>query len=362
MNFADRVTRFQKNLTPTQLALLSTATDICYFSNYQTLVPEEREGFFVITSSKSYLIHASFSPTPTDHAYELLENCRPNSLAEHLKKLILEQHITEILYDATSLFVEEFQAIENVGVQNVSPVKLTPLNKNWIWQLRMKKDADEVLRLRRASEIISEVMARIAENFEVGITEKEIANQMDVLIRELGADQPAFPTIVAFGDHGALPHYQPSKVPLVENTAVLIDAGAWFENYRSDMTRTFWFGAQPDQEFLKIEKVVKEAYQQTLSKVRNRDTATKLQAKNLDEAARGIISTAGYGQQFIHTTGHGVGIDIHEPPSLNWKNETVLETGMIITIEPGIYLPDKFGYRYENTVLITEKSAEELTN
>lgn len=125
------------------------------------------------------------------------------------------------------------------------------------------------------------------------------------------------------------------------------------------MTRSWWHGKKPPTAFSQIKNLVDEAYARTLDVLTQR--AHHVTAKEVDEAARTFITQAGFGQQFIHTTGHGVGLDIHEPPSLYWRNQLPLSAGMVVTIEPGIYLNHQFGYRWENTVLITETSCQELT-
>jgi Xaa-Pro aminopeptidase len=125
------------------------------------------------------------------------------------------------------------------------------------------------------------------------------------------------------------------------------------------MTRSWWFGDQPPADFTQIKNLVDEAYSLTLEQLQQ--PSITVTAQILDETARTFISQAGFGQEFIHTTGHGVGLDIHEPPSLYWKNKQPILPGMIITIEPGIYLPERFGYRWENTVLITDTGCQELT-
>jgi len=192
----------------------------------------------------------------------------------------------------------------------------------------------------------------------------------------------AFPTIVAFGKNGAMPHYQPQNIKLKPETPILIDFGVNFENYYSDMSRTIWFGKQPSAKFLKAEKAVKKAHQQVLAKLttanldlKNKKTDLKnseenttksttkieLTAKDLDQAARGEIAQRGFADQFIHTTGHGLGLEIHEPPSLSWQDHTPIKPNMVFTIEPGIYFPGEFGYRHEDTVLMTDQGVKILT-
>ena len=140
---------------------------------------------------------------------------------------------------------------------------------------------------------------------------------------------------------------------------ILIDLGATVNGYHGDMSRTVWFGKKPSPEFLKVEEVVKAAYQEAVSALKNRQ-GQQILAKDLDQAARGVITQAGYGKNFIHTTGHGLGLDIHENLSLNWNNEQPILPQMVITIEPGIYLEGKFGYRYENMVVVNDDGAMEL--
>lgn len=378
-----RAIQLQEKLLPHQAFLISSPLDVQYFTQFQFLVPEEREAFFVVTKTGFYLIRASFSPLPTTEEifFTVLENCKPAALAKHLKKIVemsgvettSAPQLTEILFDHSSLFVEELEAIKSelktIGGENNdagSSVVLSPFDRNLIWQQRMIKDKKEVEVMARAGQIIAEVMQKAIRAARAGMTEQDLAHFIDQELHSLGAEKPAFPTIVAFGANGAEPHYQPSAtIQLQPNTPILIDAGAIFHNYRSDMTRTFWFGDQPSSQFLAIEKIVKDAYEAAFSFVQNRapspTSPPRLTARDIDSAARKIINAAGYGDQFIHTTGHGIGLDIHEPPSLNWSNEMPIENGMTITIEPGIYLVGQFGYRHENTILVQSTGATVLT-
>lgn len=360
-NHLARFRQLQQLLQANQAILLSTPTDLRYFASFSVLLPEEREGFFLITSDESYLIKASFSPAPSTADYQILEHCRPTALAQHLTKIIEKHQLQEIRLDYSSLFVEEYQAIQTVAQQK--NVSLTGLDREQIWKYRMVKDQEEIEIMRQAGRYAQAAFKAIFDQLQVGMTEKAVALQIEVELLKLGADQTAFPTIVAFGEHGALPHHQPGESTLKKETAVLIDMGAMTQGYRSDLTRSFWFGSQPTPEFQKVEKIIEGAYKLTLQFL-EKEIQTKndhLAAKDLDTVARNYITEQGYENQFIHSTGHGVGLDIHEPPSLNWNNTQLLKTGMIITIEPGIYLPAQFGFRYENTILIKDKEIEVLT-
>jgi Xaa-Pro aminopeptidase len=359
-NTPAHVRQLQQSLSPGQAILLSAPTDLTYFADFYILLPEEREGFFVVTVDDCYLIKATFSPAAATPRYHILEQCKPLALAQHLATIIRTHQLHELALDYSSLYVDEHQAIQSVADKD--QVSLVQLDKNRVWQCRMIKDEQELEKMRVAGKYGQFVFTMILEGLHQGITEKEVAKHIEVELLKLGADKSAFPSIVAFGAGGAAPHYQPGNVPLTNNTAVLIDMGAMVDGYRSDLTRSFWFGDQPDAEFIKVEQIVTGAYQKTLDFLENEvKNSRPVAAKDLDHAARDLISQQGYEKEFIHTTGHGVGLDIHEPPSLNWNNSQTLETGMIITIEPGVYLPGKFGFRYENTILLKEKTIEVLT-
>jgi Xaa-Pro aminopeptidase len=353
--YSSRLARLRQSLASHQAFFLTNPTDITYFAGFQSLVPEEREGFLLLTSQKSYLFHASFSPVPSSTELILLPGTSVNALLKYFKELQQTMSLTELLVDKTKLFADEYE-----GLQQLENCTLTSLDHAPIWSQRMVKDTSEIEIIRTASQIARDAIATIQPLLQVGMTELDVQHLLEIEMIKLGSEKVAFPSIVCFGDHAALPHHQPTKTQLTMDTPVLIDFGATVAGYRSDMTRTFWFGDQPSQNFSKIEIIIKAAYQASLSLLQH-PPATTVTAAALDKAARALITEAGYGRQFIHTTGHGVGLDIHEQPSLNWSNSTELKSGMVVTIEPGIYLEGELGYRHENTVLITATGVEELT-
>jgi len=370
-----RISQLQNQISSKQAILLSNPSDIYYFTKFQYLVPTEREAFVFITKKNHYLIHASFSPIGPDALAIKLAGCNLDKFSEHINHIIKTDKIEEILVDESSLFVNEHQILKNNKIQ------LSKLDKNLVWQLRTAKNDTEIESIRQASLIAKQALNKILAELREGITEKEVKLSLEMTMRKLGSEKNAFPLIVAFGEHSALPHHQPTDTKLEQGMAILIDMGAVVNNYCSDITRTIWFGNQADPEFLKIEKIVKQAYQAVINlleknknyfsdtnlesknenqasdsrenqTITNNQTITTLTAKDLDTAARSVINNHGYQKHFMHTTGHGVGIDVHEPPSLNWKNNFLIKENMIVTVEPGIYLEGKFGYRYENTILL----------
>jgi Xaa-Pro aminopeptidase len=367
--FAQRVERFRSalHIDATQLYLLSAPHDVVYFCGFEYLVPTEREAFFIIGAQEAFLIKASFSSPPTTPQppfYQILDRCAPQSLAEHLGQIIAKNasssisKINQIFIDSSSLFLEERDTLH----AKLPDVKLQHFDRQKIWELRMTKDTDEQAHMRQAAQIIAQSMEFIRSQLSAGMTELDVKWMLEEKMRTLGSGGPAFPIIVAFGANGAYPHYQPQNVALKENTAVLIDAGATAHGYCSDMTRSWWFGASPDAEFERIGALVRQANGAAFGHLKNSiQKGAKISAQDLDKSARAVIVDAGYGEEFFHTTGHGIGLNIHEPPSLSWSNAQELRAGMCVTIEPGVYLPGKFGYRHENTILIQEDSAIELT-
>lgn len=372
-SFSKRLEQLQSTLPSSAAYLLSHPSEIAYFTGFGFLVPEEREALLVVTKKKSFLIHTSFSPLPVNPAVTFLARCHPLYLYDHFQKIIRQTHISELFLDYESLFVSEYLTLKKL--QNLT---LKEIPKEVIWDIRMVKDAFEIESIYSASQLSAQSFQKLRKKLKKGMTEIQVSDMLEDIMRAFGSPKPAFPTIVAFGEHTAIPHHQPTNKKLENEMAVLIDFGATQKGYRSDMTRTFWFGKKPDTEFHTIESIVHTAYQTSFEKLEEFFTAeaitllpkeqpkkssqkpleqTNLQtliAKDLDTAARDSITLAGYGEKFTHTTGHGLGLEIHEQPSVSWANETPLKTGMVITIEPGIYLSGKFGYRYENTVVLKE--------
>ncbi|HEX7017886.1 MAG TPA: aminopeptidase P family protein [Patescibacteria group bacterium] len=350
-----RITNLQARLRPGEALLLSRATDVSYFTQFHFLVPEEREALALITAEKAFLFYARFCPVKEVEGITNLVVSHPSQLADQLSQVKAQLPFATLYLDKSSLFLDEYEAL--AGIKELT---FASLDHQWVWDVRSLKDETEVAHVTQAGQIAAQSFEVIMKHVEAGITERDFQIKLEAEMIKRGSQQPAFPTIVAFGEHTALPHHQPTERKLAPNMPVLVDFGATISNYRSDMTRTFWYGDQPAAEFTKIERTVTEAYRAALDRLNSRTAAPPL-AKDVDAAARNLITKAGYGEYFIHTTGHGVGLDIHEQPSLNYRNATPIVPGMIITIEPGIYLEGQFGFRYENTVLVTEDGAKELT-
>ncbi|MFY9190711.1 MAG: aminopeptidase P family protein [Lawsonella sp.] len=210
---------------------------------------------------------------------------------------------------------------------------------------RCVKDATELEKLQKAATCAEQALKELVEagTIRAGVTERYVAAQLDFLMGKNGSEGPSFDTIVAAGANAALPHHEPDNTVLKEGDLVVIDFGATVDGYKSDCTRTFSIGKLSDWQE-EICATVLEAHETALAQVEE-----GVLAGDIDKAARDIISQAGYGDKFGHSTGHGVGLDVHESPYVRTGGTEPLEAGSVFTIEPGIYLPDKGGVRIENT-------------
>lgn len=353
--YKTRIDQLSQVLTPDQGLLLSTPADIVYLTGFEHLVPEERESLLLITPDSNVFFHASFSPFKSPPGINSSKGCALDQITPILKKLHQEKNLKKLLVDKSSLFVNEYETLSRLSF-----LKMAGFDRQHIWKLRTIKDKQELDSLKKAAQITSQVMGLALNSLKKSLTEIQLRDIIESELKAAGSEKPAFPTIVAFGPNSALPHHQPTNDSLKSETSVLIDLGATVDGYHGDMTRTTWFGQKPSTQFLKIEQTVKAAYQAAVESLK--DNHGSILANDIDHAARSVITKAGYGKEFIHTTGHGLGIDLHESLSLSWKNTQPILPQMTITIEPGIYLKNKFGYRYENMVVVTPTGAKELTH
>lgn len=339
-----RLKKLQSHLESNQGLVLARPDDIKYYTGFNTITSTEREAYLVVTKKEIVLLYPSFSPVEKIAGIKFHSGHWPSDLSftvtEQSKNL--SAGVSEWFADLSSLFADEFQQLKKIP-----DLEWHQLDRALVWNQRMIKDAEELEFIQQAEEITQQAYSILRSKVQLGVSEKELANEFEYSAKKLGATSLAFPPVIAFGPHSALPHHQPTGTVLENNQAVLIDVGAKVDGYCADMTRTIWFGDQPDPLFSEIQEVVEQAYQLALEKVR-----PQALAKSADVAARDYIAQQGYGKQFIHSTGHGLGLEIHEPPSLHESSSIKLKKNMVVTVEPGIYLPGKFGYRYENTVIV----------
>ena len=224
-------------------------------------------------------------------------------------------------------------------------------------ELRKVKDAGEVDRMAAAATIADEALARVRHRLAEGPTEEEFALELDFEMRRGGASGPSFDTIVASGPNGAKPHHRPSSRRIEAGELVVIDFGAIVDGYCSDMTRTLCVGEPASATARRMVDVVAESQRAGVDTVR-----AGAEGKAVDEACRAVIGDAGWAEAFLHSTGHGVGLEIHEDPRVASTSTDTLVAGHVVTVEPGVYLPEHGGVRIEDTMVVTDEGCLVLTN
>ncbi|HUS93554.1 MAG TPA: aminopeptidase P family protein [Patescibacteria group bacterium] len=229
--------------------------------------------------------------------------------------------------------------------------------ENILSQFRQRKDEGEIITIQAAAKITDVAMAMVNSLAHPGITERDLAWKLEMAMREAGATGLAFPVIVASGSNSARPHHEPGDRPLTMGDSIIIDMGAEVDGYCSDMTRSFFLGDESDEQFDRIYNIVLEAEQNAIQKMRGGMTG-----KEIDSFAREIISDAGFGDEFGHSLGHGLGLEVHEQPNLSpLAEDMIIVAGAVVTVEPGIYIPGWGGVRIEDLVQVTKNGVNMLS-
>jgi Xaa-Pro aminopeptidase len=254
-------------------------------------------------------------------------------------------------FEDATLTVRSFERLKGLVGDGVELVAAGSL----VEELRAGKEADEIEAIRAAATLADEALRQVLENGLAGRTERDVALELESAMRALGADEPSFESIVASGEHGALPHATPRDVEIPKGVLVTIDWGARLEGYCSDCTRTFATGSLPD-EAAEVYELVRDAQARASEAVR-----AGAPGKEVDAVSRDIISAAGHGDHYGHGLGHGVGLDVHESPRLAPTSEDTLAAGNVVTVEPGVYVPGELGVRIEDLVVVTDDGREVLS-
>ncbi len=317
--------------------------------------PNESSGHLIVGAQDIALVTGSVNVTQAEaQAPHVRVVNRAASWAVSDAALIEEMGIRRIGFEADAILE---------GVHRGIGDALRARNYDFEWvavdglveELRAVKSPDEIALLRRAFEITNAAFERVAPTIEAGQTEAEVAWRIHQAFVELGAEGPAFPTIVAAGTNAARPHHEPGETVIVEGQPIIIDMGARYHGYSADLTRTVWVG-EPDDLLRTVYPIVAAAVEQVLERL-----GAGVKGSELDGVAREYIERHGFGEAFTHGLGHGVGLRVHEAPSLSKRSEDVLVPGHTVTIEPGVYLPEWGGVRVEDVVLVTEDGFEILT-
>jgi Xaa-Pro aminopeptidase len=274
-------------------------------------------------------------------------------LDEAVLALLPESRPLRLGFDDAHVSVKAHTAISE---RLPAGVELAPAS-GLVEELRAVKDAGELARMREAAKLADDAFRAVVEPGLAGRTEREIALALEDHVRHGGAEEPSFPSIVAFGAHGALPHAEPRDDRIAADTLVVVDWGARVKGYCSDCTRTVATGPL-DGEAQEVYELVRRAQQAALEAVRPGP-----EGRAVDAVARDLIEAAGHGERFGHGLGHGVGLEVHEAPRLaKSAGPTPLVAGNVVTVEPGVYVPGRFGVRIEDLVVLTDKGHEVLSS
>lgn len=362
--FAQRTVKLQKTLIKQKLdALIVTSNaSISYITGYHNFSMDEREAYLLITPDDALIL--------TDRRY----TSEVKNIVKHFK--VIEINTQNTFPAAVAQFTNRHQ-LKNAGFEDYSLtaaeyLKLKGLFANFIpldlGVIRTIKDTFEINYIKTACKIADSAFEYILENIKPGISERELANLLEMYIKQKGADL-AFKPIIAFGKNAAIPHHQTNDHRLTTKDLALLDFGVKYENYCSDMTRTVFIG-NATQEQKKVYKTVKHAQEIAIQqfnnitiKQYNNKTINETQpvkASDLDRTARDYIISQGY-PSVPHSIGHGIGLQVHEPPALSPKSKHILEEGMVFSIEPGVYLTDYFGIRIEDLFVIDKRGLHQLT-
>jgi Xaa-Pro aminopeptidase len=267
---------------------------------------------------------------------------------------VLRRHkVNRLAVQGEHLTVQWWQRLS----KEIGPGRLTSVAEV-VSDLRRVKDPHEVRAIRKAIRLAERAFRELVHQGAgglVGRSERDVAAELEHRMRRLGADKAAFETIVAAGAHGSIPHYRPGTAEIQRDQPVLVDWGARVEGYCSDLTRVVFTGRIPPK-LAEIHQVVVCAQGAALAAIRSR-----IGCKTADASARGVIERAGYGREFVHGLGHGIGRQVHEAPALTRFSKGRLRAGMIVTVEPGIYLPGIGGVRIEDDVQVTSDGCRKLS-
>lgn len=333
--------------------LISSPHHIRYLTTYFGFSVDERDALILFTKNQKFII------TNPLHSLAVKKNVKEFILLEtnslipyftHLRKVIKENKINSLGIEDDNLTVKEFISIQKI-CNDLVPVSLQ--------DLRIHKSPLEINAIKKACEIGDNALVKLQSQIELGMSERIIARKLELIIKELDADL-SFPTIVAFGENAAVPHHMTDETILKKDDLILIDFGVQVHNYCSDMTRTFFMNSASD-EMKKAYEVVYTSQQLAEEFIKdNLKNDKSIQAASVDKVARDYIISKGF-PSIPHSLGHGIGLEVHEAPSLSPKSDYNITDGMVFSIEPGIYLENSFGIRIEDLYTIQNNKLIQLT-
>lgn len=340
----DRIEKLRKNLKEKGSAFFITdEVNVGYFSGFQ-----HSEGVFLLTENNSYLL--------VDFRYfEAAQKFCKNSqvvcfkkFTDDVLKILEKENIKTVFSESNNLTMSAFNRYKNEFYKKNIEIICDDFLDKAIADIRIIKSEEEFNKILKAQQIAEKAYLEVLNYIKAGVSERKIAIEFEYLMKKYGAERVSFDLITITGKKTSLPHGVPSDDIVKSGDFFTMDFGAVYEGYHSDTTRTVAVNFVSDEQ-REIYNIVLNAQLTALEVIK-----PDVKCCNVDKTARDIIENAGYGEFFGHSTGHGVGLQIHELPFVSSKSETILQKGMVITDEPGIYLPNKFGVRIEDMVYIDE--------
>ena len=345
-NLPDRISRLRQKFSTYKIdsLIFFNMSNIRYLSGFTG-----NEGVLLINSDKTILVVDGRYTVQAGLEVMGLQIIEYKNNIEGIIQAIKELNLKRIGFEADSITVEMYNRLKS-RIQDEIFVALSDELK----LIRAYKDETEIALLKKAAGISSAAVLSLIAQIKPGCTEKELALQLEFNARKSGADGLAFEAIVAAGENAALPHAQPTDRKIKKGDFVVIDFGVKYKGYCSDETCTIAFGKLTDRQ-KNAYQIVKDAHDRALAMIK-----ANVHAADIDSCARSVFGKK-YGRYFVHGTGHGVGLEVHEAPRLASNSNDILKPQMVVTVEPGLYIPGLWGIRIEDTVLVKENSCEKFT-
>ena len=309
-------------------------------------------GYVLFTPVKNYFItDFRYTEQAKDqtNGFEILEFNK--EVPENINEILVEDNSKKLGFESKNVtfnkykeYKEKFTDVDLAGTEDL------------IKNLRKTKDKEEISKIKKAIEITDNAFNHILDFIEEGKTEREVALELEFFMKQAGGEKNAFDFIVASGKRSSMPHGVASDKKIEKGDFITMDFGTFYKGYCSDMTRTVVLGDASDKQ-RKIYNIVLEAQKEVIDKIK-----PGMSGKEVDAIARDMIKDAGYEDNFGHGLGHGIGVEVHEGPRASYKSDDIIKKGMLVTDEPGIYIPDWGGVRIEDDLLITENGCEVLNN
>ncbi|MDO4749185.1 MAG: aminopeptidase P family protein [Eubacteriales bacterium] len=343
----NRILSLKSLLPDSSAALITSDVNRQYFSSFRS----SAGAVLVTKNSASLLVDFRYFEAASKSASKNISVICFKKLFDSINEILTKENIQSLIIEEMDVTVSKLRQIKDaVSIDVIDDFGLS----DKIADLRMIKSESEIDKIITAQKITEKSFLEVLNYVNSNVTERKLALELEYLMKQNGAEKVAFDIICVSGKNTSLPHGVPSDKTINEGDFITFDIGAVYDGYHSDMTRTVAYKSATDK-MIEVYNTVLQAHKNAATKIIACNTCA-----DVDNAARDYITQNGYGEYFGHTTGHGVGLEIHEKPTVYLTNNQVLKSGMIITNEPGIYLPDSFGVRIEDMYLVLDDGYKDL--